>query len=94
MRTQATPGPRSENAGDARAALREGRAGDFKYDEKEHRTVCEIADEFGDRHTVTLSFGFYKPEERALLGALFYLNEKRLNELREGRITPALRTLF
>ena len=84
----------NENAGDARAALREGRAGGFSYDDRKHRIVCEIADEFGDRHTVTLSFGFYKPEERALLGALFYLNEKRLNELREGRITPALRTLF
>ena len=84
----------NENAGDARAALREGRAGDFKYDEKEHRTVCEIADEFGDRYTVTLSFGFYSEKERGLIGALLYLNEKRLKELREGRITTALRKLF
>ena len=81
-------------AGEARAALREGRAGDLTYDPGNNLISCRITDELGQTDTVTLSFGSYDSAKRSLICSLMYLYPQHLRELREGLVSAALQKLF
>ena len=82
-----------EIAGEARAALREGRAGDLTYDSGNNLIRCRITDELGQTDTVTLSFGSYDSGKRSLICSLMYLYPQHLRELREGLVSAALQKL-
>ena len=74
--------------------LREGRAGDFVLDKEKHLLSTGITDEFGDVSTVTLAFKQYGSRERDLISAMLHLHPERLDELRKGVVSGALRALF
>ncbi|MBQ1872483.1 MAG: hypothetical protein II152_01840, partial [Succinivibrionaceae bacterium] len=83
-----------EIAGEARAALREGRAGSLEFDPGKNLLSCRIKDELGAEDTVTMSFGSYDPQKRSIVCSLLYLNPELLRELREGVVSAALQKLL
>ena len=84
----------SEGEAGARAALREGRAGDFVFDPEKHILSISITDEFGGSNRVTLAFPQYGGRERGLIGAILHLYPECLADLRKGTVSAALQHIF
>ncbi|MDY6323051.1 MAG: DEAD/DEAH box helicase [Succinivibrio sp.] len=77
-------------AGEAKAALREGRVGEFVFAPRKKLIGCQITDEFGEKHTVTLHFTQFDKNDREMLGALMYSSPKFEEQIKEGLIGATL----
>jgi|GEM_PF-124116 len=78
----------------AKAALREGRLGDFVYDGKKSGLGCELANVWGEKQHLSLHFEQLSAEQRNLIRAMMCLYPQYEKELKAGTISVKLQELL